>query len=116
MMGSWYNKFAVALALLVALVLGGVSFTQAHENLSVRAILPLAPHGAISHALAHSTGYFLRPGLDCEACDPATPLTGGTATRGPLSTPLAVPDRLLAYKSPHGLKVSLHMLDSVLLI
>jgi hypothetical protein len=114
-MESSLNKFSLRLALLVAVVLGGVSFTQAHGNLSVRAMLPLAPHDEISRALAPAR-YVWRPGLDCEACDPSTPLTGDTAARRPLSLLLVVPNELLVDTSPHGSKVSLHMLDSVLLI
>ena len=115
-MGTRPRKVLTVVLLIVVTILGGVALSLAHEDISAEpAHGVLTRHGA-SHGLSYPGGPAVRATLECETCDAPT----GTAYSVQNSRPFALPHSgdCAALPEPDAcvLKVSLYMLDSVLLI
>ena len=104
------------MGLLFVMTLCGVSLTLAHEITLVGPIHGFALAFGSSYGLSHADRAVLRQGFDCDTGDVRVPLTEASGTVRPLDAPPIARDEWLPHAHPHAPKVSLHVLNSILLI
>lgn len=114
-MSTRLRKTLAVVSLLFVVTLSGVALSLANDTLSPQRDIFLSGVN-FSHVLAHPSGGTLRAGLDCETCDAPALGMGGVQTSRPESLPRSIRDGGLIYANPYTSKISLHLLDSVLLI
>ena len=109
------RKTLAVVGLLFVVTLSGVALSLAHDTLAPQRDIYLGGVN-FSPVLAHPSGGTLRTGLDCETCDAPALGLGVVQTHRPLSLPRSTREDNLIYANPYASKISLHLLDSVLLI
>jgi hypothetical protein len=114
-MGSVVRKIAIALGLLFIATLGGVALSLAHDTLAPQSDL-LFRGANFPYVLAHPSGGAVGTGLDCDTCDAPALSIGILPTSRPQSLPRSTRNDGRIYVNPYTAKISLHLLDSVLLI
>ena len=114
-MGTSVRKILVVVGLLFLVTLGGVALSLAHDTFAPRNDL-LFSGVNLSYMLAHRSGGAVRTALDCETCDAPTLSIGLLQTSRPQSLPRSTRNGGRIYADPYTTKISLHLLDSVLLI
>jgi hypothetical protein len=114
-MGTRLRKILAVVGFLFVVTLSGVALSLAHDSLAPQRAIFLSGVN-FSHVLAHPTGGTLRTGLDCDTCDAPGLGLGVVQTSRPQSPPRSTREENLIYANPYASKISLHLLDSVLLI
>ena len=115
-MGTRPRKVLTAIFLIVVTILGGVALSLAHES------IPAEPaHGVLighwaSHGLSYPGGLAVQATLECETCDAPTAITYSVQDSRTFSLPHSAGCAALPEPNACVLRVSLYMLDSVLLI
>jgi len=115
-MSTRVRKMLAAAGLLFVVTLGGVALSLAHDTLPSKPAYVFVAGVTFSHVLAHPSGASLRTGLDCETCDAPGVSIGVVQTSRSHSLPRSSGGHALIYATAYAPKISLHMLDSVLLI
>ena len=114
-MSTRLHKTLAVAGLLFVVTLSGVALSLAHDSLAPQRDVLLSGVN-FSRVLTHPSGGTLRTGLDCETCDAPALGVGVVQTSRPQSLPRSTRDDGLIYANPYRSKISLHLLDSVLLI
>ncbi|HEY1232466.1 MAG TPA: hypothetical protein VGH22_03720 [Candidatus Binatia bacterium] len=114
-MGTGLRKIAIAVGLLFLVTLGGVALSVAHDTLVPQGDL-LFRGVNFPYVLAHPSGGAVGTGLDCDTCDAPALSIGLLQTSRPQSLPRSTRNDGRIYFNPYTAKISLHLLDSVLLI
>ena len=110
-MGTRLRKISIAVGLLFLVTLGGVALSLARDGLAPQSDLLNFPY-----ALAHPSGGAVGTGLDCDTCDTPALSIGLLQSSRPQSLPRSTHNGGRIYANPYTAKISLHLLDSVLLI
>jgi hypothetical protein len=114
-MGTGLRKISIAVGLLFIVTLGGVALSLAHDTLASRSDL-LFRGVNLPYVLAHPSGAAVGTGLDCDTCDTPALSVGLLQSSRPQSLPRSTHNDGRIYVNPYTAKISLHLLDSVLLI
>lgn len=114
-MSTGLRKILIGLGLLSVVILGGAALSFAHDTLAPQRDI-LFRGVNFSPALAHPSGGAVRTGSDCETCDAPAVSIGVVQTSRAQSLPRSAREDGRIYANPYTSKVSLHLLDSVLLI
>lgn len=113
---SRMRKLLAAIGLLFVVTLSGVSLAVSHEIAPAAPAHGIALHCGSSYRLPHADRSDLRQGFDCDTCDVRVPLSEASGTVRPLEVPPTARAHSSSFAHSRASKVSLHMLDSILLI
>ena len=114
-MSTRLRKSLAVVGLLFVVTLSGVALSLAHDAVAPQRDI-LFRGMNFSHVLGHPSGSAVRTGLDCETCDAPAVVIAVVQLSRPQSLPRSIRDDGLIYANPYASKISLHLLDSVLLI
>jgi hypothetical protein len=117
LMRTWLRKTLAGAGLLFVVALGGVTLSLAHENVPPELGHVAMTSQVVLHKSFRASGAAFQARLDCESSDlpPPSPNTSQEPGRL-LNAPDSRGSGALARRNIYLPKVSLHMLDSVLLI
>jgi hypothetical protein len=114
-MGTGLRRISIAVGLLFLATLGGVALSLAHNTFALQSDL-LIRGVNFPYVLTRPSGAAVGTGLDCDTCDAPALSVGLLPTSRPQSLPRSSRTDGRFYVNPYTAKISLHLLDSVLLI
>ena len=114
-MGTAVWKTPIVVGLFLIVMLGGIALSLAHDTLAAQSDSLLRGVN-FSYVLAHPSSGAVGTGLDCDTCDAPALSIGLLPTSRPQSLPRSTRNDERIYVNPYTAKISLPLLDSVLLI
>ena len=115
-MGICLRKGLTALALAIVTILGGVALSLAHEDIPAGPARGFLIEHGTSRGLSYPSEAAVLATLECETCDAPTVIAYSVQNSRPFGLPHSTACAALAEPGACASKVSLYMLDSVLLI
>ncbi len=115
-MGIRLRKGLTAVALIIVTILGGVALGLAHEDIPAGPARGVLIEHGTSHGLSYPSGAAVAATLECDSCDAPTVIAYSVQNSHLFALPYSTARAALAEPGACASKVSLYMLDSVLLI